>query len=179
MRDYYCVGYTNGNPGAGGLAVVIVEKDQVLQTITEGYHLSTDPRMHLMAVVRALENISCGERAAIYTCSEYVYYPIANNSLVRWEQRWGWKGIDGLPRPNLDLWQFVRLYFPSDDIAVVLEKKQSGNLYFYRADALARQAAAHPTLTDAVYESSDKGKHCKEFLDWMSSMSNRKVIQNS
>lgn len=40
-----CIGYTHGNPSPGGLAVVMVQDGKIINTIVEGYHLSTDPRM--------------------------------------------------------------------------------------------------------------------------------------
>src|SRR5258708_38288595 len=67
--------YTDGtcspNPGPGGCSAVLLYEKQ-RNEIAEGYRLTTNNRMELMAVVRALESLNQNCSVQIFTGSRYV-----------------------------------------------------------------------------------------------------------
>jgi len=146
MKTMYCVGYTFGNPGKAGWGVVIVEAGEIVQQLSGGYRLSTDPRMHVMAFVRGLAQLAVGTQAQCVTCSEYVYYAIVKNRLSTWSRRGNWLAFGGRPRPNHDLWREAQDLLREREVNMILARKATGD---------ARQAAASAQDADVVYESSD------------------------
>lgn len=156
MKTIYCVGYTYGNPGKAGWGVVVFENEKVIQTLSGGYRISTDPRMHLMAFCQGLGLIVEGEQARCVVCSEYVYEAITQGRLYNWERRWGWNDINGKERPNRDLWQHVMELLQSRNIEMVFQRKQQGDRGMWMADKLAKEAAAHPSELDEGYELSER-----------------------
>ena len=68
----YTDGSALGNPGKGGLGVVLLYKKH-RKEISEGYRLTTNNRMELLAVIRGLESIKEEKcRVTIYSDSTYV-----------------------------------------------------------------------------------------------------------
>lgn len=159
-----CIGYTHGNPGPGGLAVVTVQDGEIINTIVEGYHLSTDPRLHLMSLVRGLESVADLENATFKTCSEYVYYTIESRAYVSWLKFYNEMMSYRSDRHNLDLWHELDSYLAGRKINLVYHKKKSGDIFFCQADLLAKEAARKPNLVDEFFEASKAGMSYKEFL---------------
>ncbi|MCX8061595.1 MAG: hypothetical protein N3D16_03325 [Anaerolineales bacterium] len=156
MKTLYCVGYTHKNPGKAGWGVVVVESEKVTRELSGGYRLSTDPRMHLLAFLRGLEQIAVGEHARCVTCSEYVYDTIVRDRLSIWERRWNWRGIDGMERPNRDLWEEVKELLEFRKVEMVFQEKRAGDGGMGKADQLAKRAAAQAKEIDEVYENSER-----------------------
>jgi ribonuclease HI len=66
-------------------------------------NLTTNNRMELTAVIRALEALKRPSEARIYTDSEYV-----RRGITEWVKNWkarGWKTADRKPVKNQDLWE--------------------------------------------------------------------------
>lgn len=167
MKTLYCVGYTYGNPGKAGWGVVVVENGKVTQELSGGYRLSTDPRMHLLAFLRGLEQLAEGEAVRCVTCSEYVYEAIALDRLWAWGAHWNWQGIDGKERPNRDLWEKVKELLESRRVEMVLQEKKGGDAELWQADHLARRAASCPSEIDYGYEESERGiEYQKRQEEW-------------
>lgn len=156
MKTLYCVGYTYGNPGKAGWGVVVVENGRVTQELSGGYRLSTDPRMHLLAFLRGLEQLAEGERVRCVTCSEYVYDAIVFDRLKAWGGRWRWQGIDGKERPNRDLWEKVKELLKNRELEMVFQEKRAGDAGMWKADQLAKNAAFQASDIDVGYEASDR-----------------------
>ncbi len=68
----YTDGASSGNPGPGGLGVVM-KFGTLRKEISEGYQLTTNNRMELLAVIRALEALKWDKASVkIYTDSRYI-----------------------------------------------------------------------------------------------------------
>jgi ribonuclease HI len=157
MKSLYCVGYTYANPGKAGWGVVVVEDGKVTQELSGGYRLSTDPRMHVLAFLRGLEQIAEGDHARCVTCSEYVYDTVVLDRLGAWAGRWNWQGIDGKERPNRDLWEKVKELLESRSVEMVFQEKKAGDAELWKADQLARRAASRSSDIDYGFEESERG----------------------
>jgi ribonuclease HI len=96
-------GACSGNPGPGGWAAVL-EKPGRVKEISGGDPDTTNNRMELTAVIRALEYLRGTDRKVrLVTDSEYVM-----KGLTEWLPGWkarGWKTSDRKPVKNADLWQ--------------------------------------------------------------------------
>lgn len=101
----YTDGSARGNPGPGGLGVVMMYGKH-RREISEGYRITTNNRMELLAVIRGLEALKRKDlKVKIYTDSKYVSEAVNQ----RWVFKWEVKGFK--KKKNVDLWQrFLELY---------------------------------------------------------------------
>ena len=101
----YTDGAARGNPGPGGLGVVMIYGSH-RKEISEGYSLTTNNRMELLAVIRGLEALKRDElRVKIYTDSRYVSDAVNKGWVFNWEAKRFNK------KKNVDLWiRFLELY---------------------------------------------------------------------
>ena len=152
MIRIYTDGAAQGNPGPGGYAAILKFKDHVKE-ISQGFRLTTNNRMELMAVIAGLEAIKKdGIPVNIYSDSEYVVKAVEEGWI------WNWEKKNFAKKKNVDLWQ---RYIP-------LHKKykpkfnwirgHAGHPENERCDYLAVQAALGLNLlVDEEYEISKDG----------------------
>jgi ribonuclease HI len=83
----YTDGSARGNPGPGGYGVVLISGRLRLE-ISEGYKLTTNNRMELMAVIAGLEALKIrGSNVVIYTDSKYVSDAVNKEWIFLWESK--------------------------------------------------------------------------------------------
>jgi len=100
----YTDGACKGNPGPGGWGALLVKGD-VVKEMFGGEALTTNNRMELMAVIKALNALKVPCEVALYTDSQYV-----RHGITAWIHNWkrnGWKTSDRKPVKNADLWQLL------------------------------------------------------------------------
>jgi ribonuclease HI len=100
--DIYTDGACRGNPGPGGWAALL-SYDGHEKELAGAETLTTNNRMELTAVIRALEALKRPVPVRIYTDSEYV-----RKGITEWISNWkrrGWVTADRKPVKNQDLWQ--------------------------------------------------------------------------
>src|ERR1700685_1597549 len=105
MIKIYTDGSSLGNPGPGGLGVILVSGAHQKE-IAEGYRYTTNNRMELMAVIRGIEALKNGNQTVeIISDSKYVVEAV--------EKKWvfGWEKKSFKDKKNPDLWiRFLELY---------------------------------------------------------------------
>ena len=102
MIEIYTDGACRGNPGPGGWAALL-QKGEHEKEISGAEALTTNNRMELTAVIRALETLRQPVTARLYTDSQYVRRGITE-WLAAWKAR-GWRTADRKPVKNQDLWE--------------------------------------------------------------------------
>ncbi|MBV9344678.1 MAG: ribonuclease HI [Gammaproteobacteria bacterium] len=100
--EIYTDGACRGNPGPGGWAALLL-KDGHERELSGAEALTTNNRMELTAVIRALEALKRPVQARVLTDSEYVRRGISE-WLPGWQAR-GWRTAARKPVKNQDLWQ--------------------------------------------------------------------------
>jgi ribonuclease HI len=101
--DIYTDGACRGNPGPGGWAAFLSIDGGNEKEISGAERLTTNNRMELTAVIRALESLKRPVQARVFTDSEYV-----RKGITEWVGNWkarGWKTADKKPVKNQDLWE--------------------------------------------------------------------------
>lgn len=145
----YTDGAASGNPGPGGLGVVMmVGKHR--KEISEGYRLTTNNRMELLAVIRGLEAVKWEKaRVKFYTDSKYVSEAINQGWLLKWEK------TSFKKKKNPDLWiKFLELY-RKHIVEINWIKGHANNIENERCDVLAVNAyKTGPLSIDEGYENS-------------------------
>lgn len=102
MIEIYTDGACRGNPGPGGWGALLTSGKSEKE-LSGAEPSTTNNRMELTAVIRALEALKRPAQARLYTDSEYVRRGITE-WLPGWKSR-GWRTADRKPVKNQDLWQ--------------------------------------------------------------------------
>ena len=100
--EIFTDGACKGNPGPGGWGAVLRMGAHVKE-LHGGEPNTTNNRMELTAVIRALEALTRPCTVRLHTDSQYVQKGISV-WIHDWKRR-GWKTADKKPVKNVDLWQ--------------------------------------------------------------------------
>ena len=130
----YTDGACSGNPGPGGWGAVL-RYGKTEKEISGGEADTTNNRMEMMAVIKALRSLKTHCIAEIYTDSKYVLQG-ATEWIENWKAR-GWKTADKKPVKNVDLWQMLELELARHDVRWHWVKGHAGHPENERADQLA------------------------------------------
>lgn len=130
----YADGACKGNPGPGGWGAWL-SYDGKEKELFGGEPLTTNNRMELTAVIRALEALKRACVVKVYTDSVYVQKGISE-WIIGWKAR-GWRTSDKKPVKNDDLWKQLDILVQQHKIEWIWVKGHSGNAGNERADALA------------------------------------------
>lgn len=139
LVEIYADGACKGNPGVGGWGALMLFGAQE-KTLFGGEAQTTNNRMELTAVIRALEAIKRPCQIKIYTDSSYVQKGITE-WIVGWKQR-QWRTADKKPVKNEDLWKQLDALVQAHQIEWIWVKGHAGNVGNERADALANRGVA-------------------------------------
>ncbi len=137
MIDIYTDGACRGNPGPGGWAALL-QMGEHEKELNGAEAMTTNNRMELTAVIRALEALKRPVQARVYTDSEYVRRGISE-WLTGWKAR-GWRTADKKPVKNQDLWEQLDALNARHDIEWHWVPGHAGVPGNERVDRLANQA---------------------------------------
>lgn len=135
----YTDGACKGNPGPGGWGALLLSRGRERE-IYGGESQTTNNRMELVAVIRALESLKRPATVEVYTDSQYV-----KNGIETWIRVWkrnGWKTSARKPVKNADLWLELDRLAASHRITWHWVKGHAETVGNQRADELANRGAA-------------------------------------
>ena len=147
----YTDGAAKGNPGKGGYGVVLLSGKH-RKEISQGFKLTTNNRMELLAVIIGLESLKKNnETVVVYSDSKYVVDAVEKKWVFSWEK------TNFNKKKNPDLWiRFLKIY-RQHNIAFKWVKGHSNNVENNRCDFLAVEASERDNLeTDDWYEKSQE-----------------------
>ncbi len=134
--EIYADGACKGNPGPGGWGAWLAF-DGREKELFGGEAMTTNNRMELTAVIRALEALKRTSKIKMYTDSVYV-----QKGITEWIKGWkmrNWRTSDKKPVKNEDLWKQLDALAQQHQIEWIWVKGHAGNAGNERADALANQ----------------------------------------
>jgi ribonuclease HI len=135
--EIYTDGACRGNPGPGGWGALLISGGHERE-LSGAESATTNNRMELLAVIKALRALKRRVRARIYTDSQYVRLGI-----TEWIEGWklrGWRTADRKPVKNQDLWQQLDELSGAHQLEWHWVKGHSGVPGNERCDALANAA---------------------------------------
>lgn len=132
----YSDGACKGNPGTGGWGALLVT-DGHRKEICGGEANTTNNRMEMTAVIRALESLKRPSTVEVHTDSQYVQKGISE-WMSGWKRR-NWRTADGKPVKNQDLWLQLDALSQLHRIEWKWVRGHAGHPENERADALANQ----------------------------------------
>ena len=141
----YTDGAARGNPdGPGGYGAVLEYVDTKgelhVKEISAGYKKTTNNRMELMGVIRALECLNGPCEIALYSDSKYLVDAFNKQWVDNWMKK-GWKKSDKQPVKNIDLWKKLLELKQPHQMAFHWVKGHDGHPQNERCDELATAAA--------------------------------------
>ncbi len=147
--------YTDGsclkNPGKGGYGILLDYMGK-RKEFSQGYTLTTNNRMELLAVIVALQSLKEECIVDVYTDSQYVAKAITEKWLYNWYKN-GWKTANKKDVKNKDLWMLLNKELYRHEVKFHWVKGHAGHAENEICDELARNAAQGSDLIeDTGYE---------------------------
>jgi ribonuclease HI len=143
-------GSSRGNPGPGGWGAILMYGDKIKE-LSEAYRKTTNNRMELLAVIKALQHIKNKTiPVLIYSDSKYVVDAVEKKWLDKWIKT-DFKG----GKKNKDLW--IQYYELQKTLKIQFHwvKGHADNPYNNKCDELATTAADNgPWNIDSVFENT-------------------------
>jgi ribonuclease HI len=140
--NVYTDGACSGNPGKGGYGILMewVGKPYKKE-FSEGFRLTTNNRMELLAVIVALEQLKKeGIAVVVYSDSKYVVDSVEK----KWVFNWVKKGFKD--KKNADLWRRFLLIYKKHEVKFQWIKGHKEHPQNERCDRLAVMAAQKKIL---------------------------------
>jgi ribonuclease HI len=134
--EIFTDGACKGNPGPGGWGALL-RYGKTEKELCGGERLTTNNRMELLAVIRALESLKRRCAVKLHTDSQYVQKGISE-WIINWKKR-GWKTAGKQPVKNEDLWRELDQLAAQHHIEWIWVKGHAGHDGNERADALANK----------------------------------------
>ena len=134
--DIYTDGSCRKNPGPGGWGAVLVYGEHE-KTMSGGEAETTNNRMELTAVIRALEALKKPCEVTLTTDSRYVCDGITKGWAKGWRAK-GWVKSDRSPALNPDLWGRLLDLCDEHKVTFVWVKGHAGHPYNERCDEMAQ-----------------------------------------
>ena len=134
--EIYTDGACKGNPGPGGWGV-LMKSGGTEKELFGGELGTTNNRMEMTAVIRALEALKRPCHVTLYLDSQYVL-----KGITEWLPGWkakGWRTAAKQPVKNVDLWQALDALVSTGDHKIDWRwiRGHAGDAGNERADALA------------------------------------------
>lgn len=152
--EIYTDGACSGNPGKGGYGIVMkVPEKNYEKRYAQGFRLTTNNRMELLAVITALEKLKSNDNDIhIFTDSKYVSDAINQKWIFGWIKK-GFKNVK-----NPDLWKRMVPLIKTHQTTFHWVKGHAGHLENEICDQLAVKAAqTEPLLVDEFFEKQQNG----------------------
>jgi len=138
----YTDGACSGNPGPGGYGVVLIS-GRHRKELSEGFRLTTNNRMELLAAITGLEALkNPGTEVKLHTDSQYLVNAVNKGWLFGWEKKHFAK------KKNPDLWiRFLDVY-RRHKVTLIWIKGHNNDPENERCDTLAVAASKNSLLAD-------------------------------
>jgi ribonuclease HI len=145
----YTDGASRGNPGPGGYGAVLISEKGHQKKIAEGFRKTTNNRMELLSVIKALEALKKPCEVIVFSDSKYVVDAVEKG----WVHAWQKKGF--AKKKNPDLWKRFLNVAKNHKISFEWVKGHAGNKFNEMCDKMAVAAAQKSNLPpDQGYENT-------------------------
>lgn len=153
----YTDGAASGNPGPGGLGVVLMAGPH-RKELSFGFRKTTNNRMELLAVILGLEALRFPDmEVTVYSDSRYVVDAVEKGWVFGWEKKMF------KDKKNPDLWKRFLAVYRRHRVKFVWVKGHADNPGNERCDHLAVQAYKQADLlVDSWYE-AESGRNADFF----------------
>ena len=137
--DIFTDGACKGNPGPGGWGALL-QRGSHEKELFGGEAHTTNNRMELLAVIRALDALSRPSVVRVHTDSQYVQQGIS--TWIHGWKRKNWRTAAGAPVKNVDLWKALDEAASRHRIEWLWVRGHAGHPGNERADVLANRGVS-------------------------------------
>ncbi len=134
--EIYTDGACSGNPGVGGWCAILRYGDKE-KIISGGEIITTNNRMELTAIIRALSELKRSCNVKVYSDSHYLIRGV-KEWLPQWVKK-GWKNSSKKTVENKDLWEKIDELTKKHVIDWVWVKGHSGHKENELCDSIAKK----------------------------------------
>ena len=131
----YTDGACSGNPGPGGWGAILEYMGHEKE-LSGGEPNTTNNRMELTAVIKALQALKEPCTVELYSDSKYVLDALQKGWALSWRKK-GWIKSDKKPALNPDLWETLLSLVEKHDVRYHWVKGHASNPKNNRCDELA------------------------------------------
>ena len=145
----YTDGSAKGNPGKGGLGIVLIS-GKYYKEISQGFRHTTNNRMELLAVIVGLETLNKDKSLVeVFSDSKYVVDAVEKKWVFSWEKK-NFKG-----KKNSDLWKRFLINYRKHKVSFNWVKGHAGQVENEKCDTLAVEASeSEQLMIDHGYENA-------------------------
>jgi len=118
--------------------------------LSEGFRLTTNNRMELLAAIKGLEILKETCQVDLYSDSKYVVDAIEKNWVKKWQAN-GWKRNSKDMASNVDLWERLLPFLEKHSVKFIWVKGHANNVENEKCDELARNAILGKNLSNDEY----------------------------
>ncbi|MBE6778450.1 MAG: ribonuclease HI [Ruminococcaceae bacterium] len=133
--EIFTDGACSGNPGKGGWGALL-RYAGITKELCGGEHETTNNRMELTAVIKALEALKEPCAVTLTSDSKYVIDAVSKGWVYGWKRN-GWRKADKKPALNVDLWEALLPLLEKHQVTFVWVKGHAGHPENERCDQLA------------------------------------------
>lgn len=142
----YTDGASKGNPGKGGYGIIWeLDGTPHRKEFCQGFRLTTNNRMELMAVINGLKMLKKTCKVTIFSDSKYVTDAVNQGWIFNWER----KNFSKVKNP--DLWREFLVQFRKHSVRFVWVKGHNNHPQNERCDFLASSVAQNENLSVDFY----------------------------
>jgi len=147
----YTDGGSIGNPGPGAYGVVLIYGDN-RRELSQGFRLTTNNRMEIMAAITALKTLNYRCKVTLYSDSKYLVDAMNLGWVEMWRAR-DWKRAKNKILKNIDLWHTLLTLCDFHQVKFVWIQGHSGIKDNELCDMLIKEAVKRDDLKiDVEYE---------------------------
>ena len=147
----YTDGACSGNPGKGGYGTILYAEDENgnihKKELTQGYKVTTNNRMELLAAIVGLEALKRPSTVELTSDSKYLVDAFNQKWVDGWIKR-GWKGANKQPVKNQDLWKRLLKAKEPHNVKFIWVKGHNGHEFNERCDQMAVASSNSDNLLD-------------------------------
>ena len=147
----YTDGACSGNTGKGGYGTILYAEDENgnvhKKELTQGYKVTTNNRMELLAAIVGLEALKKPSTVELTSDSKYLVDAFNQKWIDGWIKR-GWKGSNKQPVKNQDLWKRLLKAKEPHSVKFIWVKGHNGHEFNERCDQMAVASANSDNLLD-------------------------------
>lgn len=140
----YTDGACSGNPGKGGYGTILIAEDESgkvhKKEITQGFRVTTNNRMELLAAIVGLEALKKPCDVELTSDSKYLVDAFNQKWVDGWVKK-GWKGANKQPVKNQDLWKRLLEAKKNHNVKFIWVKGHNGHEFNERCDEMAVQSS--------------------------------------
>jgi len=131
---------------------MVLENNTYKKEVSQGFSLTTNNRMELLAVIVALENIKIiNSNVEVFTDSKYVSDGVEKKWVFEWEK------LNFKKKKNPDLWKRFLIIYRKHNVTFTWIKGHNNHPENERCDYMANKAARSSNLIkDTYYEQNIK-----------------------